>query len=612
MLTHCSFVVALLGLSACSVGGVGEAVRPDAPAAAAAIDGKPIKCVAGELPATPLIVDWKSNHRTDLEVAMKSGVAVVAYDCGRLELLAGCRVEGGYSFAGVARKEETVQLVNNDEIAANIPLSKATLGAELVRGSSIDLALVMVGKKGTTVAAASRPQLTGSCAGATHFVRGAFVGAFAVATGTAGKVRAVADIFGAGVSASSTSDRNTNTKDGDLEACRASSADAAAPPGECQSAIRLELVPIAAKPTAAAPTAEADSPQGTGLRQQCPAPLVWANGKCSSSGGAHLCTPGDVKDCQKQCELGDPGSCYNRAVLLEATEPDVAMPLFEAACAKDLDRACQAAGWIWLGRRNGAKDDDTKTHARIEAEKYLARACELGEAWTCWNTAHWYLRTGTLEVFPRDPARASSLYRRSCALGYAPGCSSLADFLISGKDVKRDVPAALAVLLRGCDGGVAQDCTRLGDLQREGKMVLKDPERALEAYRRGCDAGGAIACHLGGRMLAAGEGLAKDAAGAVAIWSKACNDKIAGWDACNALGTALEKGAGVKADTGAAAQAYERGCVKGQCARAGEIWEKGIGVPADPAKAFAAYLKGCQRTGDKAACKAAKRLGVVP
>ena len=160
-------------------------------------------------------------------------------------------------------------------------------------------------------------------------------------------------------------------------------------------------------------------------------------------------------------------------------------------------------------------------------------------------------------------------------------------------------------------GSSAQDCTRLGDLQREGKLVLRDPERALEAYRRGCDVGGAIACHLGGRMLADGDGVTKDAAGAVAIWSKACDDKIAGWDACRALGGAFEKGIGVKADGGAAAQAFERGCVKGQCARAGEIWEKGIGVAADPVKASAAYLKGCQRTGDKAACKAAKRLGAA-
>ena len=93
-----------------------------------------------------------------------------------------------------------MELETADEIAANVPsLGKALSGelsASLARGSTLKLAMVLVGKKRTTVAQATTARLAGpeACAGATHFVRGAFVGAFALSTGTRGAVRMVAHV----------------------------------------------------------------------------------------------------------------------------------------------------------------------------------------------------------------------------------------------------------------------------------------------------------------------------------------------------------------------------------------------------------------------------------
>ncbi len=76
-------------------------VRPEEATAADALgeDGKPA-CRAVAAYGEPLIVDWKSTDRLDLELAMKEGVAVVAYTCDRFKLLKRCKIEGSYGACG--------------------------------------------------------------------------------------------------------------------------------------------------------------------------------------------------------------------------------------------------------------------------------------------------------------------------------------------------------------------------------------------------------------------------------------------------------------------------------------------------------------------------------
>ena len=140
--------VALISLTSCGPGAVGEAARPEAPTGSEALEETAAACTGVGDYAEPLIVDWKSKERLDLEVAMKNAVAVVEYDCKTIRVLKDCSLEGSYEYAGVSLKEDVVQLKNADEVRANLPLSGVTLGGELERDSSIDIAMVMVGKRG--------------------------------------------------------------------------------------------------------------------------------------------------------------------------------------------------------------------------------------------------------------------------------------------------------------------------------------------------------------------------------------------------------------------------------------------------------------------------------
>ena len=205
------------------------AARDPRPPSAAAARGSETVLVI-EAQGSPLIVDWQPEHRGDLEVAMREGVAVVGYDSKGLRLLQDCHIDGNYGFIGVSTKEQVIVLQSSDEVKANLPATGlsilARVGAELGTSTEIDIAMVMVGKKKTTWVSASPADLKGDCRGATHFVRGATVGAFALQSAARGQARATAELFGAGVTGNHARQRQVRSVDGTLDACRQASPDA--------------------------------------------------------------------------------------------------------------------------------------------------------------------------------------------------------------------------------------------------------------------------------------------------------------------------------------------------------------------------------------------------
>jgi hypothetical protein len=94
-------------------------------------------------------------------------------------------------------------------------------------------------------------------------------------------------------------------------------------------------------------------------------------------------------------------------------------------------------------RMDPKASEDQKTAARLKAEELYNKACQHGNGWVCWIMSDWYLREGAIAVFPKDPARAMSLVRRGCDLGYAASCATLAKHMIEGVHTKKDVPAAM-------------------------------------------------------------------------------------------------------------------------------------------------------------------------
>jgi TPR repeat protein len=488
-------------------------------------------------PSTPLVVDWKAEQRTDLEVAMREGVAVVHYDGKALELLRDCTLDGHYGFYGVATKQEVVRLKSADELNANLPFSGAglavDLGAKLSRGASLDVAMIIVGKTRTTWLSPTRADLKGTCATATHFVRGATLGAFAMDLGDQSKARTAVEIFKIGASGSTEESRAISNRDGKLEACNTADPKKDSPPSQCNALIRIELSPLADAPVAT-PSTQAPSPALALETRACAPGFVWSESKCTLEDAAHhfTCRPENPESCVKQCASGDAGSCaaagylylvgqgglersperafelaskacqlgsalgcYNRALQLDAgtgvaKDRSQALVEFDAACSRGIGEACFASGFRYFAGDGVAVDKKT-------AAEYFARGCNAADPRSCLNLAVQY--DGGDGVSP-DPARALELHRRACDGGVVTACGNMGLRYEFGMSVAKDPKLARALFERTCKLDPAS-CLRLAIAEQGGLDGAPNPQSAKPLYERACNAApnehfGALACGI--------------------------------------------------------------------------------------------------------------------
>ncbi|WP_146157493.1 tetratricopeptide repeat protein [Enhygromyxa salina] len=568
-----ALALAPLCLLTCKAGAVGEIIEPDKPAAGEAMGE--LSCDLEQERAEPLSVDWPSADRTDLEVAMRDGLVVVAYDCERLRVLDSCRVHGGYSFAGVSRKEEMVQITGQGELHANLPVGKVKLSAVIDRGSTIDIALVTVGKHRTPAYQVTQAELEGDCAGATHFVKSALVGAFAMGTGTRGHVGTVAEVFKIGeIGGSSSSEHQSLDRDGDLQACAASNPSDPSPPAQCQSLLRVELVAL--REQAEQGGGGGQTAQATPLDQVCPNGFVREGAKCSAvaSASGFRCDPKDQAQCEAQCGAGNFESCHNLAYQVRRDDRPRSEELFGRACDAGVTDSCAALAYMV----------DWKTQPERGAT-LLQRACDGGDGVACRALGRPLLDE---QPFGHDPARAIQLLARAMELGdrYASGVLAWEYLANRRHDDARDV------LDRDCGQGNGQACSLLGGLLSR------------------CEDGRAPG--MVPRDVATCEKFPKpDTVGATVAFERACRDGFVG--ACVNAGKRYADGRGVTQDVPRAVELLELGCPKGRgaCEELGRRYEHGDGVPKDLERAYATYNAACQHNQKTECWHAARVAGVL-
>lgn len=470
-------VLATLLFATSCQGKVGEAVRPDAMTADEAV-GENVSCTEVGARDTPLVVDMKAMQRADLEEVMRGGVAVVHYDCNELTLLIDCKITGDYGFLAVSKKEESVQMASADDVRANLPVSGDVLvSAGYGSKSSIDLATVMIGKRTTSVRAAGSGDAAGSCDSATHFVRGAYVGAFAVKTGTIGEIEAAASVFKYGFEGASTSEKNVDRRDGDPASCAQVDLDSETPPADCSALLRLELIALGEGTTVA--SSDAQPPADAG--ETCPEGLVRVSGLCTNDASKpHECAPEDEADCTAQCSNGDALSCAHLGVIkVKAGQAKEAKGFLAKACDAGIGRGCNGLGVIATTGLDGAPDP-------VTGVKRYRQACEQGYINACHNVA-FQLEQG--QGVAKDLSQAKEVYERGCAGGLGVSCHNLG-VLTQPADPKR----ASELYTRGCQGGYAPACGNLAQLYTDGMGVAKDPARAAGLRKQACAGGVSSAC----------------------------------------------------------------------------------------------------------------------
>ena len=540
-----SKLLAVLGITAgtvilgCGSGGAAKAVQPSNPTFAGATGGETLKsgatCHEVGDEGTPLIVDWPADRRLDLEAAMKDGAAIVHYDCNSFKLLTDChnKTKTPYGFIGTTKREQVVSLANGDEVKANLPLQGGSVGGGMSRGQTLDIGLMMIGKRATTAVDISRDELEGKCDGATHFVRSATVGAFAMQTGTAGEVKVAAKMFGIGASGASSSTLGMQSREGDPTACDSADSDAKDPPKKCGGLLRIQLVgltgakkdgdaPIAAAAGKAnAKKSNAVSSSLAASETLCPTGLVGVEGKCTApvANVAHECRPGDAQECSAQCDLGNLPSCAKY-------------------------------GFMLTDMSGKAKYDETKSLAAFR------KACDGGNAAGCSGLGDAYtLALGVAE----DHDKAFKLYQSSCAAGFADACDNLGQSYEAGWGVRKDPAKGASIRSRACNAGSSNACITIGEYYEKGKGGFsKDMKSAVMYYAKACDGGSGESCEDLGERFAKGDGVPTNKSLSLALYQKGCSLGATG--SCYTLGDNYAKGDGVAADSTKATEYYKRAC----------------------------------------------------
>lgn len=446
-MTRARFVLLLL-IASCGGTNAGDKVAPEKLTYADAVGQK---CREPGATPSPLVVDLEPADRVSLEVALREGVAAVAYDCKGLRLLTDCHAKGDYAFKGATLKEQVVKLETADEIHANLPslggALSARLSADLQRGATLDVALAMVGKMRASRWAVGRADLEGDCDGVTHFVRGATVGAFAMTQGTRGDVQAAAQLF-ASASARSSAKKSISQKDGDRAACAGAKPQATAAPDSCSALLRVELRSLAEGAASVEPAQVVEV-------ETCPQGMVRDGGKCRAArpNEGRECTGHDEEDCRVQCEAGNAWSCTRAgSSLMERGKLAEAAPYFDRGCKADILNACHNLGY-----------------------------------------AH-YEGQGV----PQDFARAMQLFRRVCDGGDPVGCSGVALLFAEGKGVTANLETAVSYYEMACKGGDQMyGCPFLGRFYQDGiGGVTKSIDKAKDLFQQACAAGSQHGCLL--------------------------------------------------------------------------------------------------------------------
>lgn len=505
----------LLLVSSLSACGGGETIKPKP----APLPPSP-QFVTGNL--EPMIVDWQPEQRGDLEVSMRDGLVVVGYDAQGFRLLRDCHVNGTYGFMGMTRRERVVRLESADDLRANLPLGgiglAAKLGGELEKGATVDIAMVMIGKLRTTWRNVGTEDLVGQCAGATHVVRGATVGAFAVDKGDRSRARAVAEIFGAGMGGGSSSSSMIRVVDGQLADCSSADPDSPKAPKQCGALMRVELLPISTTKSAASAAPQERGPE---LADVCPAGLTMVDGKCTRASASVPakdieCTYGNGRQCLDQCKAGNAKSCAKLSLMVAKGEGapqslEQAAPLASIAC-----KGGDAAGCTLLG---GYLENGIGTTKNLkEAAKAYAKGCDDGDAEGC----QW---VGTMLLtgigIPRDTKLAAQALTKGCKGGAHGACSDLGLLALGGQGFDKDLPTAAGLFRRACDGDNSTGCSNLGYMHEFGAGIAKDVKASLQSYAKACKLDERSCTQLGA-MFHMGKGVARDDGKAVTLYKASC------------------------------------------------------------------------------------------
>jgi hypothetical protein len=196
----------------------------------------------------PFVIEWDATDTSGFEARAKTDVIFVRYDGCELRVLEGCVNDSMRGAFGSYRQVEwtsgsveVLEIANETELNAKLPLGVATLGGRVQGGEKFRMEYFVAGTRSATRDKVYRDDLASiaSCKEATHFVYGYNLGAFALGSANHLDGEVEGSVFGGPSLGAKHSKKVKAEKTGGLlSSCRGSSAKEA---DSCKTPIRVTL-----------------------------------------------------------------------------------------------------------------------------------------------------------------------------------------------------------------------------------------------------------------------------------------------------------------------------------------------------------------------------------
>lgn len=437
-------------------------------------------CQDGGGQSRPLVVDWDSTDRAELEARASRGLVVVKYAGCKMEVLKRCAVKDqpSYEYVGLTPKHDTVTMRDANEVYANIPVYAAKFEGKLAQSGSLQVAMTIVGQFDTSRPVARKDELEGDCDGATHVVTALTVGSYEFFASQSTEQGASVAAFGAEAGGKQAKSKEVLNKDGDTQSCDKANGEDPKPPYGCGALLRVEVVPLGAARLA---------------EPSCGAGMSWDGNQCVVVKSGASCKAGEIADKDKGCVA-------KKVDVVRAATVTVKGGMVAPVASSCGDAtACQAA-------------------------------CDKGDANGCLGLGG-ALRAGLKQGTPsEDGKKAQAAFQKACDGGEAGACTALGEMLYQGLGVAKDTTGAIPLLTKACDKGDAAGCNDLG----LARSIAGDPAGAKKFYEMSCNARSQLGCLGLGMLYKDGKGgVTKDPAKAKELFKKACDGKVAA--ACKQL-----------------------------------------------------------------------------
>jgi len=191
---------------------------------------------------SPLVTEWSAPEKANLQARLRSGALAVEFTGCSMRPILGCTLRGSYRWQRTTLSSDSIEIRNQDELFAKLPLGAIALEGELSRSGRLAVRTTVSGQyvlEGST--AADVPDY-GDCSAATHLLVGISIGSFKLHSGgtlDAGGSVGTGPYSAAGKTQSSES---LLREAGDFDSCKASTDEH--PELNCSSPIQAFLAPL--------------------------------------------------------------------------------------------------------------------------------------------------------------------------------------------------------------------------------------------------------------------------------------------------------------------------------------------------------------------------------